>query len=535
MKRDALTTAWGEEVSAADLSVFHHLYSSIAHEMGAVLARTAFSPNIKERKDFSCALFDEEGRLLAQAAHIPVHLGAMPRSVEAARKAFPELRPGDVVMLNDPFEGGTHLPDLTLVSPVFAGPECVGYAATRAHHADVGGMTPGSLPNSRCIHQEGLRIPPVRLVRTGELEEDLMRIFCANSRNPGERRGDMRAQLHAHHIGETRWLELGNRQGFERLRRMNAALMEYADRRMRAALAQLPQGCWTCEEEIEDESGTAVAAVLRGGLTVSEAGVCVDLRGSDDAVAGSLNAVRAITESAVYYVFLCWMCRDSGETDPPMNDGSFRSISLQTHPGSVLDAQWPSAVAGGNVETSQRVVDLVLGLLDRAVPGAVPAQSQGTMNNVTLGGKTPGGGFAYYETLGGGAGGGPGVRGASAVQTHMTNTLNTPVEAIEFAYPLRVRRLEIRKDSGGAGAFPGGDGLLREWEALASMEVTVLTERRRTGPKGAANGSSGKPGCQEIQEASGKIRPLPGKGSDHLSPGDLLRVETPGGGGYGTV
>ncbi|MCC5847156.1 MAG: hydantoinase B/oxoprolinase family protein [Verrucomicrobia bacterium] len=533
----AMHSRMDEGVSATDLSVFHHLYTSIADEMGAVLARTAYSPNIKERKDFSCALFDEQGRLLAQAAHIPVHLGAMPRSVAAACKAFPRMGPGDVVMLNDPFEGGTHLPDVTLVSPVFAGSDCVGYAATRAHHADVGGMTPGSLPNSRTIHQEGLRIPPVRLVRGGEMEEDLMRIFCANSRNPGERRGDMRAQLHAHHIGETRWLELGKRVGFGKLREMNEALMDYADRRMRAALVQLPHGRWSCEEEIEDEAGTGVAAVLRGTLTVSELGVCVDVRGSDDRVPGSLNAVRAITESAVCYVFLCWMCRDSGGASLPINGGCFRCIDLQTRPGSVLDAQWPAAVAGGNVETSQRVVDLVLGLLDQALPGSVPAQSQGTMNNVTLGGilggRIPGGGFAYYETLGGGAGGGPGVPGASALQTHMTNTLNTPVEAIEFAYPLRVRRLEIRHGSGGAGTFPGGDGLVREWEALAPMEVTVLTERRRVGPKGSGGGDAGKPGRQEIRMASGEIRPLPGKGSGQLSPGDVLRVETPGGGGFG--
>ncbi len=522
-----------EGVSATDLSVFHHLYSSIADEMGAVLARTAYSPNIKERKDFSCALFDDQGRLLAQAAHIPVHLGAMPRSVAAARNAFPKMDAGDVVMLNDPFEGGTHLPDVTLVSSVFSSGDCMGYTATRAHHADVGGMTPGSLPNSRSIHQEGLRIPPVRLVRGGEMEEDLMRIFCANSRNPGERRGDMRAQLHAHHVGETRWLELVERAGDGKLRQMNEALMRYADRRMRAALSRLPRGRWSFEEEIEDEAGTGVAAVLRGTLTVSDAGVCVDVRGSDDMVPGSLNAVRAITESAVYYVFLCWMCRNSGNASPPINGGCFRSIELQTRPGSVLDAQWPAAVAGGNVETSQRVVDLVLGLLNEALPGSVPAQSQGTMNNVTLGGRTPEGGFAYYETLGGGAGGGPGVPGASAVQTHMTNTLNTPVEALEFAYPLRVRRLEIRRDSGGAGAFPGGDGLVREWEALSPMEVTVLTERRRTGPKGSSGGSAGKPGRQEIRTASGEILTLPGKGGGHLSPGDILRVETPGGGGFG--
>ncbi|MEX2607145.1 MAG: hydantoinase B/oxoprolinase family protein [Kiritimatiellia bacterium] len=517
------------EISPTELSVFHQLYTSIADEMGAGLARTAYSPNIKERKDFSCALFDAQGYLLAQAAHIPVHLGAMPRSVEAARTAFPELADGDVVMLNDPFQGGTHLPDITLVSPVWRAGELLGYTATRAHHADVGGMTPGSLPNSTSIYQEGLRIPPVRVVRGGEVQEDLLRILYANSRNPAERKGDLRAQLHAHHIGETRWRErLGGRDA-EELNQIHRALFDYADRQMRGALAGLPTGCWEAEDYLENAGADAIAATLRGTLRITESGVEVDLRDSDDSIEGSLNAVRAITEAAVYYVFLCWLCRNDPGCPPPVNAGSFRAITLHTRPGSVVDARLPSAVAGGNVETSQRIVDLLLTLLSRAVPGEIPAQSQGTMNNVTLGGRD----FAYYETLSGGAGAGPDRPGASTIQCHMTNTLNTPVEALEFAYPLRVRRLELREGSGGEGAQRGGDGLVREWEALVPMEVTLLTERRLLAPKGAGAGGDGHPGKQLLIRPDGRpVRTLPGKGTFAMQPGDILRVETPGGGGF---
>lgn len=522
------------EILAADLTVFHHQYASIAAEMGAGLARTAYSPNIKERRDFSCALFDTEGQLLAQAAHIPVHLGAMPRSVDAARAAFPNLEPGDIVLLNDPFGGGTHLPDITLVSPVFHQGELAGYTATRAHHADVGGMTPGSLPHSQSIHQEGLRVPPVRLVRGGEMNPDILRIVCANTRGPNERRGDLRAQINAHHIGENRLRAVMESKGLPVLREINRALMDYAERRMRAALSELPDGAWTHEDVIENETGDGPAATIRARLRKDDEGVTVDFRASDDQVTGSLNAVRAITEAAVYHVFLCWMCRKNPRNPPPVNHGCFRPLRVETLPGSLVDATWPAAVAGGNVETSQRVTDVVMGLLAQAAPEEVPACSQGTMNNVTLGGADAGGkGFAYYETLAGGAGGGPGVPGESAVQCHMTNTLNTPVEALEYAYPLRIHRLEIRGDSGGAGRFPGGGGMVREWEALAPMEATLLTERRFKGPPGTAGGEAGAPGRQFILSQNGEIRPLPAKGAFRLNPGDRLRVETPGGGGWG--
>lgn len=522
------------QILAADLTVFHHQYVSIAAEMGAGLARTAYSANIKERRDFSCALFDAGGLLLAQAAHIPVHLGAMPRSVDAARAAFPDMRPGDIVMLNDPFGGGTHLPDITLVSPVFHQETLAGYTATRAHHADVGGMTPGSLPHSLSIHQEGLRLPPVRLVRGGELNTDVLRIVCANTRGPNERRGDLRAQINAHHIGESRLRSVMEAKGLPVLQEVNRALMDYAERRMRAVLSEIPDGAWTHEDVIENEAGDGPAATIRARLCKDARGVCVDFRKSDDMLDGSLNAVRAITEAAVYHVLLCWMCRRNPRNPPPINHGCFRPVRVETHSGSLVDATWPAAVAGGNVETSQRVTDVVMGLLARAAPEEVPACSQGTMNNITLGGAgTDGKGFTYYETLAGGAGGGPGVPGASAIQCHMTNTLNTPVEALEYACPLRIRRLEIREGSGGAGRYPGGGGMVREWEALAPLEATLLTERRFKAPPGAAGGEAGAPGRQYILSQNGEIHPLPAKGGARLTPGDRLRVETPGGGGWG--
>ena len=520
---------------ATDLAIYHHMYQSIADEMGAGLARTAYSPNIKERRDFSCALFDAEGRLLAQAAHIPVHLGAMPRSVEAACRTFPALNPGDVVMLNDPFEGGTHLPDITLVSPVFHQDQCIGHTATRAHHADVGGMTPGSLPDSRSIYQEGLRIPPVRLVRGGETDEDLLRIVCANSRNPAERRGDMRAQLHAHHLGETRWLDMIHRYGQNALLQAHDELFAYAESCMRAALRELPEGRWTAEDGIENQAGTAVQARIRAELVLKDGTAALDFSATDDAVPGSLNAVRAITEAAVAYVFLCWMCKDNPADPPPVNAGCLRPLKIHTRPGSLIDARAPSAVAGGNVETSQRIVDVVIALLAQAAPGRCPAQSQGTMNNITFGGTDADGrGFAYYETLAGGSGAGPGRPGASAIQCHMTNTLNTPVEALEFAYPLRVRELAIRPNSGGKGKSPGGNGMIREWEALVPMEVTLLTERRFLAPAGAQGGGNALPGKQ-ILLRDGQRLPLPAKGTVPLHPGDRIRVETPGGGGHGPL
>jgi len=522
--------------SATDIAVVQHLFAAIPEEMGAVLGRSAFSSNIKERRDYSCALFNPKGELWVQAAHIPVHLGAMPRSVEAVLEDVPDLKAGDIVMLNDPFRGGSHLPDITLVSPLFlAGEDQVsGYAATRAHHADVGGMTPGSLPNSESIYQEGLRIPPVRLQRGGVLEEDLLRIFCANSRNPEERKGDVRAQIQSHQLAEKRWQALGQRVGGRGvLLEMGEGLLDYGQRKMKACFAEWPRGSWWHEECLEGADRDHPLTRLRGSLEVTEEGVHVDFSASDDAVSGSLNAVHAICESAVYYVFLCVMASEFPGETLPMNQGTFRNIECRTRPGSLLDAGWPHAVAGGNVETSQRVVDLVFGLLSKAFPGRFPAQSQGTMNNVTLGGRYQGGTFSYYETLGGGAGAEAGCRGADAVQVHMTNTLNTPVEALEYSFPLRIRDYSIRKGSGGAGTWRGGEGLIREWEMREPVQVTLLTERRQQAPSGAGGGEAGACGCQFRISKEGARAPLQAKGSWWFEAGERLRIETPGGGGYG--
>jgi len=514
--------------SATELTVMESRLSAIPREMGAALARMAFSPNIKERLDFSCALLGAEGEMLAQAAHIPVHLGAMPASVRHVVKAFPRLQPGDVVMLNDPFHGGSHLPDITMVSPLFVPGEDlpVAMSATRAHHADVGGMTPGSLPDSRSIFQEGLRIPPVLLVKQGELQEGILDLLCANSRSPAERRGDVRAQIQAHHLGGIRFQDLVGGIGGTEFRRWMQELDAYAERMSRAFLQDLPRGQWQSEDALEGGIG------IRVRLTSDGTGLRFDFRGSDPAMQGSLNTVHAVCESAVQYVYLCVM--NSAQGLPPLHGAVFRALQVKTRPGSVLDAGPPHAVAGGNVETSQRIVDVVLDVWAQMLPGRLPAQSQGTMNNVTMGG--PGRGeepFAYYETLGGGAGAGPEQPGEDGIQVHMTNTLNTPVEALEFAYPLRVRSYSFRRGSGGQGASPGGEGLIREWEALVPVEVSLLTERRSRGPSGLEGGEAGIPGCQWIERADETREDLDPRGHWHLQPGDVLHVETPGGGGYG--
>ncbi len=516
--------------SATELTVMESRISAIPREMGAALARMAFSPNIKERLDFSCALLDAEGGMLAQAAHIPVHLGAMPASVRSVLAAFPSLEPGDVVMLNDPFHGGSHLPDITMVSPLFVPGEerPVAMAATRAHHADVGGMTPGSLPDSRSIFQEGLRIPPVLLVKNGELQEGILDLLCANSRSPGERRGDVRAQIQAHHLGGRRFDGLITRIGGDEFRRWMQELDGYAERISASFLKGLPKGEWKAEDGLEGD------VIIRGELRSDGDRLHFDFRESDPAMQGSLNTVHAVCESAVQYVYLCVMKLMQGL--PPLHGAAFRSLHVLTRPGSVLDAGPPHAVAGGNVETSQRIVDVVLALWAQMLPGHLPAQSQGTMNNVTMGGagkeEEP---FAYYETLGGGGGAGPGHPGEHGMQVHMTNTLNTPVEALEFAYPLHVRSYSLRKGSGGEGKDKGGNGLIREWVAMGPVDVSLLTERRTKGPAGLEGGQPGKPGCQWIERRDGSRESLAPRGHWHLKSGEVLHIETPGGGGYGEV
>ncbi|MEX0820561.1 MAG: hydantoinase B/oxoprolinase family protein [Rhodothermales bacterium] len=507
------------------LELYRHRFAGIAEEMGVTLQRTAYSPNIKERLDFSCAVFDADGRMIAQAAHIPVHLGAMPRSVEAALSAVDAWEPGDVAVLNDPYAGGTHLPDITMISPVFVGDELHFFAASRAHHADVGGMTPGSLPLYDEIYQEGLILPPVKLCRGGRVNDDLLQVILRNVRTPEERRGDLAAQQSAHAVAADRLTELVDRHGREEVSDYAGHLLSYSERLLRERIRTWPDGVYTFSDTLElDDEAARITVQAR----VSGDGVAFDFDGTSPAVSGSLNAVMAITESACYYTVRCLAA-----ADVPVNDGCFRPIDVAAPAGCLVNARAPSAVAGGNVETSQRIVDAVLGALAQALPGSVPAASQGTMNNLTIGGaRRDGRPYAYYETIGGGMGGSPDAAGLSGVHVHMTNTLNTPVEALELAFPFRVDAYALRRGSGGDGIHPGGDGLVRRYRLLEPATVTLLSERREHGPWGLAGGSPGRPG-RNVLLRDGVEERLPSKFSRRLDAGDVLIVETPGGGGWG--
>lgn len=511
------------------LEVLKNRLASLTEEMGAVLMRTAFSPNIKERRDFSCALFNGDGEMLAQAAHIPVHLGSMPLSVAAALTRG-DLEPGDVVMLNDPYQGGTHLPDITLVMPVFAGCNAPQFfLANRAHHADIGGMTAGSLPLSTEIFQEGLRLPPVKLVKRGVLDADLMQVLLCNVRTPTEREGDLTAQLAANRTGARRLEELLEETPLNELQRYATALLDYGERMMRIVIEEIPDGEYRFADQLEDGGDGNGPLMIDCCLQIDKTEARVDLRGTDDQTSGCLNAVRAITLSAVGYVF-----RLLAPDGVPDNAGGMRPIALITRPGSLVDCSFPAAVAGGNVETSQRIVDVLLGALAKALPDRVPAASCGTMNNLTIGGVDPrhGGMFTYYETIAGGAGGGPLRQGASGLQTHMTNTLNTPIEALEHAYPLRVLSYQLRNKSGGSGLHPGGDGVVKKLQLLAEARVSLLTERRKQQPYGLQGGEPGMAGRNVLINTEG-CKELPAKFSDQLPAGSILLIETPGGGGWG--
>ena len=507
------------------LEIYRHRFSGIAEEMGITLRRTACSPNIKERLDFSCAVFDAAGRMVAQAAHIPVHLGAMPRSVEAAMAAVGTWRPGDLVMLNDPYAGGTHLPDITMISPVFVHDELAFFAASRAHHADVGGMSPGSLPLSQELVQEGIVIPPVKLVDAGTLATDLLHLLLRNVRTPEERQGDLAAQRSAHAVAAIRLTELVDRHGLEEVHAYAAHLMTYSERLLRTIIRTWPSGTFTSSDtlEIDEEAIIRVTAHLRNDE------VLFDFEGTSAAVRGSMNAVLAITESACTYAVRCL-----ATSDVPVNAGSLAPVRVRAPVGCLVNARPPHAVAGGNVETSQRIVDVVLGALAQAMPNRVPAASQGTMNNLTIGGTgTDGSPYAYYETIGGGMGASPNAHGLSGVHVHMTNTLNTPVEALEMAFPFQVESYALRQGSGGAGRYRGGDGLERTYRLLNPATVTVLAERHRTAPRGLQGGSDGRPGQTLLIEPDGTEHVLPSKFSRQLHAGSMLRIETPGGGGWG--
>ena len=516
------------------LQLYRHRFAGAAEEMGVTLRRTGYSPNIKERLDFSCAIFDGAGRMIAQAAHIPAHLGAMPASVLTILDRFEAWDPGDVVIVNDPFEGGNHLPDITMISPVFASEDLAKpdfFVASRAHHADVGGMTPGSLPLSTEIYQEGIIIPPVKLYKRGKLDEDLLRVILRNVRTPYERRGDLAAQRAAAVIGERRLREMVDAFGHDEVSAYAAYLQEYSERLTRAAIRAWPDGAYAFEDVIELVEGDDVTLVpIRVQAIIQGEEVTFDFSGTAPVIHGSLNAVIAITQSACYYVVRCLV----GD-EVPMNGGCFAPVHVAAPKGTVVNATPPAAVAGGNVETSQRITDVVMGALAQALPAEIPAASQGTMNNVTIGGQREDGEpFAYYETIAGGMGASRVSDGPSGVQVHMTNTLNTPIEALELAYPMRMARYSLRPGSGGPGQHHGGDGIIREYDILTDATVTMLSERRAVAPWGLNGGEDGRAGRNILYRANGAVEELASKFTRRVFPGDRLRIETPGGGGWGT-
>ncbi len=484
---------------------------AVCEEMGAVLIGSSHSPNIKERRDCSTALFDAFGEMTIQAEHIPVHLGSMPEAVAAILDR--EQAPGDDWILNDPYRGGTHLPDITLISPVFVGRSLLGFAASRAHHADVGGPTPGGMPaDSIRLQEEGLIIPPTRA------DDATLRELAAQMRAPRQRLADLRAQAAANRIGALRLTELAERHGLDQLRAGMAATLDYAERRTRAALAALPDGSYRAEDVLEDDFGPKARDVtLRLLARIEGESLRLDFSGTDPQVQGNLNCPLSVTKSAAFFAV-----RALSDPDAPPSAGAYRPIEVIAPHGCLLNARFPAAVAAGNVETSSRVADLTIAALGGATP--VPAQGQGTMNNLTLSGKD----FSYYETLGGGQGGCPRAPGPSAIHVAMSNTLNTPVEALESELPLRVRELSVRRGSGGPGVQRGGDGIVREIEARAAIRFTLITERRRHPPRGRNGGGDGATGRNLL---NGRL--LASKAQGTLRPGDLLRIETPGGGGYG--
>ncbi|ARS89353.1 hydantoinase B/oxoprolinase family protein [Natrarchaeobaculum aegyptiacum] len=514
------TTDTDAGIDPVTLEVLRNQLESIAEEMGQTLIRGAYSPNIKERRDCSTALFDAEGRMIAQAEHIPVHLGAMPAAVEAVRDLEPQ--PGDVFVLNDPFTGGTHLPDVTMVSTLSADDEIVGYAVSRAHHADVGGMTPGSMPaGAREIYQEGLRLPPTRLVEGGDRREDVHSLVLANVRNSRERRADLRAQLAANERAAERLEALFVEHGRETVLEGFDAVIDYSHERMVDEIADLPDGSYEATDHLEGDGVTNDDIEISVTVTVDGEEIDVDFSGTDDQLAGNLNAPLAVAKSAVYFVVRC-------VTDPeiPPNHGCYEPVSVDAPEGSMLNPEPPAAVVGGNVETSQRVTDVVFTALAKAAPDRVPAQGQGTMNNLTIGARD--GSFTYYETIGGGFGARADRDGMDGVQVGMTNTLNTPVESIETEYPLRIERYALREDSGGDGQFRGGLGLERTVTVEKDATVSLLTERRRHAPAGVAGGEDGATGENLIDGES-----VPAKRTVDVEAGTTVTVRTPGGGGHG--
>jgi len=519
---------------AIELELFRHLLGSIAEEMGIVLRKTSYSANIKERRDYSCAIYDARGEAVAMGDHMPVHLGAMPMAVRAIREAF-DLAPGDVALVNDPFRGGTHLPDITAVAGIFAraAKRPSFYAANRAHHADVGGMSPGSMPLAREIYQEGLRIPPVLIQRAGKIDRELLAMILANVRTPGEREGDLMAQLMSIRRAEQRLHELTAKYGEATVQTNMRDLQNYSERMLRGALRKLPRGTYRFEDCLEGDGTSNRPLFIRAAVTLRGDSAVVDFTGSDAQAQGPVNANLAVTTSAVMYVFRCLVPEEI-----PFTAGILRPVRIVAPEGTIVNALAPAAMAAGNVETSQRITDVVLGALAKAAPDRIPAASSGTMNNLSFGGTNPRRGifsqraFAYYETVAGGMGASAAGEGYSATHTHMTNSWNTPVEAFEHQFPVRIASYRIRRGSGGGGLHRGGDGIVREYEFLVPAEVTLLSDRRVRGPYGIGGGKPGKPG-RNVLTRGGRTTAIPAKSRFDVQPGDVLRIETPGGGGWG--
>lgn len=507
-------------LSPTKLEVMKHAFTAIPEQMGAALQRSAYSPNIKERKDESCALFTSEGDMIAQAEHIPVHLGAMPSAIESVVSSY-DMEEGVQYILNDPYSGGTHLPDITVVKPVFQKEELIGYVVNRAHHSDVGGETPGSMPgDSRSLHEEGIVIPPRRLIKDNYLLKDVLELF-EKARVPKERSGDLRAQVGANQKGAKEFKATVDKFGVEDFLTFKEQIMDYSEKRTKKMIKDMPNGVYSSKDIMEWKEDVE----LKVRVEVKEEEIDFDFSGTAKQVEGNINAPEPVTRSAVYYVIRCLLSKDV-----PINEGCYQPLSIEIPRGTVLDPEPPAAVSAGNVETSQRVVELLLRALYPVFPEKIPAESQGTMNNLTIGNDD----FTYYETIGGGAGASFKGSGESGVHVHMTNTKNTPIEALENDYPLRVSSYKLRKGSGGRGKHEGGEGIIREIELLEDAETSIQSERREEGPKGVNGGGRGEPGKNLRMSKQDKSEELNSKITVQMKKGEKIRIETPGGGGWGS-
>ncbi len=510
-------------ISTIQLSLFTHKINALCGEMGAQLRHAAFSPNIRDRLDYSCAMFDSQGQMCAQAAHIPVHLGSMAFAMEGIVSQF-DWRDGDIVIFNNPYLGGTHLPDVTLVMPVFVADQCIGFVANRAHHADIGSDEPGSMPLSSSLEQEGIVISPQYLGRNNQIDENLYSKIFLQVQQKDNTYADLSAQLGANIHGVTRLKLLVAEFGADQYKQLVEHVFDYAQTMAISQLKRIPDGKYSAMDYMDDDGLGNTNIRIKVNVSVDNGKIEVDFSGTDKQVQGNINCPKAVTAAAVFYVFRCLMT-----DDVPSCKGTFNSISIKTTAGNLVDAEYPAAVAAGNVETSSRIVDVLFAALSKASPNEIPAASQGTMNNIAMGmhGENS---WSYYETIGGGAGATASNPGMDAVQTHMTNTQNTPIEILEMNYPLRVSRYQIRNASGGYGQQSGGCGIIREFEFLQPASVTILSERRMHAPYGLNGGESGKPGKNFLND-----REIDGKVSVSVQVGDKVRLETPGGGAYGVV